>query len=148
MRRLLSLGLLVLFAPLPARAQAPVLPPLVLTGLKTMVEGRCRVALTTWTSTWPEEAAAGRDRLISGCEELSKFGAVDGYDLVRVVDVTPSLLRIYVVLRYDIQPVYLVLVAYAPDTKTWKINAVLWNTNPDDIFPPELVPLQHPAVKK
>ena len=148
MKRPLTLGITLLLAPLPARAQAPAPPPLVLTGLKTMVEGRCRVALTTWTSTWPEEAAAGRDRLISGCEELAKFGAVDGYDLVRVVDVTPSLLRIYVVLRYAIQPVYLVLVAYAPDTKTWKINAVQWNTNPDDIFPPGIVPLEHPAVKK
>ena len=151
MRRPFLLGIVLLLAPLPAPAQtaqtAP-LPPVVLTGLKTMAEGRCRVALTTWTSTWPEEAAAGRERLLAGCDELAKFGGIEGYDVVRVVDVTPNLERIYVVLRYDIQPVYLVLIAYAPDTKLWKIDAVQWNTNPDDILPSEIVPLQHPAVKK
>src|SRR5690348_17709559 len=93
MRRLFTLGIVLLLAPLPAPAQTAPLPPVVLTGLKTMAEGRCRVALTTWTSTWPEEAAAGRDRLLAGCDELAKFGGIEGYDVVRVVDVTPNLER-------------------------------------------------------
>jgi len=126
-------------------AQAQGVPqPVVLKGLDQLAAGHCRAAIEGWTTNWTSGAdAMRRSQLVNGCDILDQLGTVAGYDLLRVVNVTPHLQRVYLVLRCQTQPVYFMVVAYAPDAD-WKINTVNWNTDPDKVLPADIAPRQHP----
>jgi hypothetical protein len=64
---------------------------------------------------------------------------MSGYDIIHVVPVTKNLTRVYVLLKYEIQPVYLLLVAYRPEA-TWRVTSVNWHTNSENVLPPNLLP--------
>ena len=113
------------------------LPPIVAGGLQTMQEGRCRDAFEQWTTHWtsPEDSIK-KQQLTSSCDILSQIGgALKGYDTVRVVRITPHFSRSYILLRYEKQPVFLALVAYAAVDGQWKVATLNWNTDPDKVFP-------------
>jgi hypothetical protein len=92
-----------------------------------------------WTSTWtaPDDVAK-RQAFLNSCDVLTQFGPVRGYDLVRVVSVGPNLQRVYGVVRYENQPIYLLLVAYRAST-VWKVTSINWHTNSENVFPPEIL---------
>ena len=115
------------------------LPTSVTAGLDSLRSGNCEAAFRTWTYAWntPDDAAK-RQTLIGSCTTLAQMGAYFGYDVVRTVSISPNVLRIYIVLRYEVERVYLYLVAYRPHL-TWKVTGVFWNTNPDRLFPPNLL---------
>lgn len=118
--------------------QSP-LPPVVSAGLDSLKRGRCDAAFRTWTTAWTSaEDSAKRTTLLGSCEILARFGQLHGYDIIHKVPVGPNLLRVYAVLRYDIQPAYLLLVAYRP-ADAWKITSVNWNTSVEKVFPPSLL---------
>jgi hypothetical protein len=125
-------------------AQKP-LPPPVVAGLDSLRTGHCDAAFRTWTIAWtsPDDAAK-RETLLGSCEILARFGSLHGYDVVQLVPIGPNLLRVYAVLRYDTQPVYMLLVAYRPDD-AWKITSVNWNTLSEKVFPPSLLPAENPG---
>lgn len=136
------LAVVTLALSLPCLAAAQSAPqPIVVNGLKAWVSGHCPEAIRAWTSKWSKES--GASGLVGGCADFATFGTVHGYDIIRVMDVTPNLQRVYVLLRYAVQPVYLSVVAYAADTKSWEVMAVNWNSDPDKIVPPQLLPPQH-----
>lgn len=136
-------GLLTVIPSLVA-AQQPI-PPLVSKGLDLLIDGQCEAAFQEWTNGWtaPDDSVK-RQTLMGSCAVLQQFGKLNGYDIVRVVPVTPSLTRVYVLLRYDLQPLYLLLVAYRPK-RDWKITTVTWNTLPEKVFPPDILPSEHPG---
>jgi len=136
-------ALLVLLLAVQARASAQAAPQsIVVKGLETLASGHCRDAINGWTTAWTGQDAFKRTELINGCDYLDQIGTIHGYDILNVTDVTPHLQRVYVLLRYENQPVYLLVVAYEPKDE-WKIVTVTWNTDPDKVLPPELVPAQH-----
>lgn len=133
---------MLLLAPLRLLAQLEIPAP-VITGLN-MLRGDCQKAFTLWTKSFK---SADRDQLIASCSTLEQLGGpIYGYDIVRVLEITPHLRRVYVVLLYQNQPIYLMLMAYKPGSGDWKIGAVIWNSDPDKILPPTLVPPQRPGV--
>jgi hypothetical protein len=113
------------------------LPPPMLKGLQALQDGKCRDAFDLWTSSWQSgDDAVKRQQLMSGCELLAQVGGpFHGYDIVRVVNVTPHLCRAFVLLRYEKQPMYLLLTAYAPSDDQWKVVTVTWHTDPNQVFP-------------
>jgi hypothetical protein len=135
-------GLLAL-CPTLLMAQQP-LPAPAAAGLELLLKGDCIPAFTQWTSSWTSPPdSAKRQALVGSCDLFKQFGKLNGYDLVRIVPVTENLTRIYVVLRYDIEPVYLMLVAYRPAGE-WRITTVNWNTNADRVLPSAFVPQETP----
>ena len=143
MMRLLP-GLFVLTSlPATLAAQTP-LPALVSVGLDSIQSGHCNEAFDFWTKEWtrPEDAAK-RETLRKTCAMLPQFGPMRGYDIVRLVPVGPNLLRVYLVLRFEQQPLYFLLVAYRP-TDSWKITSINWNTNSETVFPASVLPPENP----
>lgn len=64
-----------------------------------------------------------RSQFSSTCTTLQQVGGdLHGYDLLRKMDVTPHRARVYMVLLYDVQPAYLMLVAYEPGGGDWKVE--------------------------
>src|SRR5512135_3670696 len=109
----MRLPLLVL-AVLPAvqlRAQAP-LPAVIQQGLDSLRQGKCQVTMDLWTQSWPDMQKA---QMAPTCSALQQYaGEYRGYEVLKTVDITPHLSRVYLVLLYSIQPVYLMLVLYRP----------------------------------
>jgi hypothetical protein len=130
--------------PLPAQER---LPPLVVRGLQALQEQRCRDAFDIWTADWqwPRDTER-RQELMATCDFLQSIGAaLHGYDVFHVVTVTPHLRRIYIVLRYERHPMYLMLSAYAPVDDDWRVTAINWDRDPDKVFPESILDLQRPG---
>ena len=134
--------LMVLVPTLSLRAQTAI-PPVVQQGLDALGKGQCQDAFDTWTKTWPE---AQKSQMAASCPALQQFGGeYHGYDILRTTELTPHLRRVYLVLLYEIQPVYVMLLVYRPDERDWRVSTVNWNTDPDKVLPSSLVPPQRPG---
>jgi hypothetical protein len=137
---------LVLMAAGPAAAQDD-MPPLVTKGLQALQEQRCYDAFDLWTGDWrsPRDTAR-RQQLMASCDFLAEVGAsLHGYDVFRVVYVTPHLSRIYIVLRYERHPMYLMIAAYAPVDNAWRVTSINWDRDPDKVFPVTLLDPEMPG---
>ena len=76
---------------------------------------------------------------MSTCDFLSEVGAsLHGYDLNRVVYVTPHLARIFVVLRYERHPLYLAVTAYSPSDPRLAGDRDRVGPQSEKVFPPVL----------
>jgi hypothetical protein len=64
---------------------------------------------------------------------------------LRTVDITPHISRVYVVLLYEIQPVYVMVLVYRPGDTDWRVATVNWNTDPDKVVPASILPPQRPG---
>jgi hypothetical protein len=142
MRAIVLIG--VLLTPTVVSAQQS-LPPTVQAGLDSLAHGRCEAAFRIWSASWTStpDGAAKRESIIGSCRGLNSLGPVSGYDIIDVVPVTKNLLRVYVLLKCENQPVYLLLVAYRPEA-TWKVTTVNWHTNSENVLPANLFPPEHP----
>jgi hypothetical protein len=122
--------------PCPLQAQSD-LPPVVRQGLASLVSGNCEQAFDLWSSAWPEPQ---KNQLTDYCPTLiSAGGTLNGFDLLKRVAISPHLERIYLLLLYDIQPIYMMLLAYKPSSE-WLVNAVNWNTDPRKVVPTDIIP--------
>jgi len=134
----------VLLQPVSAQER---LPPLVMKGLQALQEQRCRDAFDIWTADWqwPRDAER-RQQLMATCDFLQEVGAaLHGYDVYHVASITPHLTRIYIVLRYERHPMFLMLSAYSPVDDDWRVTAINWDRDPDKVFPEAILEPQLPG---
>jgi len=122
-----------------ARAQAPPgpVPAIVSKGLDALEEGRCRDAFDAWTADWQYgRSVAQRQELMQSCDNLHELGAaLHGHHVVQIVYLTPFLCRVYVVLRYERHPMFLMVEAYAPVDAEWRVTAIVWSRDSDKVLP-------------
>ena len=135
--------ILILLLAIPTHAVAQVeLPPPVKKGLDALRSGRCEDAFALWTGTWPEPQ---KSQMAASCSALKQYGhEIYGYDVLRVLDITPHVRRVYAVLLYEVQPIYIMVVAYRPGDGDWKVGTVNWHTDPDLVIPSDIAPPQRP----
>jgi hypothetical protein len=117
------------------------LPPSAQAGLDSVSRGRCEAGFRMWTASWPStpDGAAKRETMLGSCRVLGSLGSVSGYDIIRVVPVTKSLTRVYLLLKYETQPVYMLLVLYRPQS-TWRVTSINWHTNSENVLPSSILP--------
>lgn len=140
--RILLVSLLAAL-PLPLASQA--LPTPAAEGLDFLVRGHPDSAVDLWTSTWvsPDDAAKKQQLVLGFRQLLDLVGPALGYDLIRIVDLTPHLRRVYALLRCR-QPVYLLLVLYQAKDR-WSVSTVNFHTDADHVLPPTLFGAEHPV---
>jgi hypothetical protein len=117
-------------------------------GLKALRTGGtdpAAAAVAPWTRTWTTPADSGkRTRLENGLRELVAYaGALKDWDVVKTVDVTPHVKRVYLVLVFERQPVYAMFVAYRP-ASDWIVTSVNFHTDPARIFPSTVLEPEKP----
>lgn len=128
--------LLLVTAPATLSGQEP-LPPVVIQGLDLLRSGNCDDAFTKWTSTWAE---AQKQQMTDSCQVmLDNGGSMHGYDVLKRIRISAHLERIYLLLLYQKQPIYMMLLAYKPNSE-WMINAVNWNSDPDKVASADIIP--------
>src|SRR5690349_16889235 len=136
---------LALAAVLGGQAPQRDIPAPIIEGLTSLSAGHCSEAFVAWSRGWTGPDDVGKQEQLRGsCDVLARFGKLQGYDVLRVVDVGPHVRRVYLVLRYEIQPVYMMLVAYQP-TDAWKVITVNWNTIADKVLPATVTPAERPS---
>lgn len=126
------------------RAQS--VPPLATRGLDLLVAGHPDSAVRAWTQGWVTPAdTMKRATLIDAFQQLAMYaGPVLGYDLIRVVEITPHLQRFYFLLRCERQPAYLMVVLYQPKSD-WILSTLNFNTTADKVMPPTMFGAEHPG---
>ena len=136
MKRLLLLFLLTCALTGSALAQIPI-PSIVTDGLAAYQENGSQAAMSVWNK------GALMDTLVDQTTRLNSlfsqvelgYGKMTGYEPIRVVVIAPSLLRVYILLKFDKGPLYGSFDCYK--TKTgWIIASMDCNTKPEIILPP------------
>ena len=120
------------------------LPGPVQAGLDALEAGRCDAAFTHWSRPPMPGAPTGAVQRLTDCASLRKLGQLHGHDLLRTVAVGERIRRVYLVLRYQAQPVYLLVVAYRPDDE-WVVIKTNWSVNADRVLPLDMVPNEQAA---
>lgn len=110
-------------------------------GLEALAEGRCDAAFRHWSRPPEPGSPTGAPQRLTDCAALQRLGALHGHEVLRLVPVGERIRRVYLLLRYQSQPVYLLVVAYRPADEWLAIKAV-WNLDPDRVLPPDMVPPQ------
>lgn len=134
-------------APLPGIVSGQQLPPNILRGLDELSRGRSDSATSSWTGGWlPSQDSANGVQLRESLEGLAKAGGtMRGWEFLKVLDLTRSLKRVYVLLRGEPLPVYVLLVLYQSQVGgCWTVITINWNTDPDRVLPPSLWGNQKP----
>ena len=138
--------LVSLFGATPLRLASQAVPSPAAEGFDFLVRGQPDSTAAVWTATWvrPEDEPK-RQQLLTSLQQLPGIvGHALGYDLIRIIDVTPHLRRVYVLLRCQRQPVYFLVVLYQPRDR-WTVNTLNWQTDPDQVLPPTLFGHERPV---
>jgi hypothetical protein len=139
------MSLLWLLALLQGAASRGALPAPVQAGLDALEDGRCDAAFVHWSRpAGSPGAGTGAVQRLTDCAALRRLGTLHGHELLRVVPVGERIRRVYLVLRYQTQPVYLLVVAYRPDNE-WFVIKTSWSLYADRVLPPDLVPPEQAA---
>ena len=137
---------IALFTTISLRLQSKAVPSPAAEGLDLLVRGYPDSAIAVWTPTWvaPEDRAK-KQQLLSSFQQLPVVvGQPLGYDLIRVIEVTPHLRRVYVPLRCQRQPAYFLLVLYQARDR-WMVSTINWSTDADRVLPATLLGEEHPV---
>lgn len=116
------------------------MPGIVTDGLKAYQKSGGKAALAIWLKGSPmdrEEGGGERmGRLLTQIE--GEYGKMIGFEPVRVVTVSPSVRRVYVVLRFEKAPAYIAFDCYKAG-ETWVIPTVDAHTKMGSVFPSTLI---------
>lgn len=116
-------------------------PQFILRGLDQLRGDSAAAAIATWTSAWkgPTDASKSASLLASLEQIREMLGLPRGYEVVATEAVGQHLRRVYVLLRYDAQPVFAQFAAYSsvdrPNEGDWKLATVTWNTTVTEAWP-------------
>ena len=137
MRNLLLSSILLLCAA-PVSAQSDV-PDVVTDGLAAYAGRGVDAALDVWLESWSDEdRAVARPQLRTVFQRFDEqAGPMLGYDHVGFARWGERAGRVYVIMLFENQPIYARFDVYRP-TNRWNVVNVTVNTDPAQVFPPEL----------
>jgi hypothetical protein len=113
-------------------------------GLDALEAGRCDAAFTHWSRPVTPGAPTGAVQRLTDCASLKRLGTLHGHEVLRIVPVGERIRRVYLLLRYDAQPVYLLVIAYQPNAE-WFVIKSNWSVTADRVLPLDMVPNEQAA---
>ncbi len=143
MKRILGSAALFLVIALPSGGQSvdrPTdVPGVVSAGFAAYETKGLRAALAVWLEGSPASNAATTEQMIATLTPVeTAYGSLMGHEIVRVVPVTPSLRRVYAIIRYERGPLFISFDCYRTG-KDWIIPMVFTNTRAAEILPAALL---------
>lgn len=118
----------------------PEMPGIVTDGLKAYQKGDGKAALAIWIKGSPmdKEGGGGKTlgRLLTQIE--GEYGKMIGFEPVRVVTVSPSIRRVYVVLKFEKGPAFFAFDCFNAG-ETWIIPTLEAHTKMSTVFPSALI---------
>lgn len=143
MKRILISAALLLVVGLPAGAQdidRPTdVPRIVTAGFAAYESKGSRAAIAVWLEGSPVSNPATTEQVIASLAPIEAvYGNVMGHEIIRVVPVSPSLRRVYAIMRYERGPLFISFDCYRAG-KDWVIPMFLTNTRAAEILPASLL---------
>jgi hypothetical protein len=143
MKGILGAAALLLIIALPSDAQVvdrPTdVPQIVTAGFAAYESKGSRAALGVWLQGSPASNPATTEQMIASLAPIeAAYGSVTGHEILRVVPVSPSLRRVYGIIRYERGPLFISFDCYRTG-KDWIIPTFLTNTRAAEILPASLL---------
>jgi hypothetical protein len=146
MRNTISLSLLTaLCLTTSSCAAKPEIPKVIADGFSAYQTSGSKDALALWLKGSPVEndaaTSANMNGLLSQVEKA--YGKMSGFELIRTVPISPSVQRIYIVIRFERGPLYALFDCFKPSldkaNPTWIVNNLECNIAAKAILPPALL---------
>ena len=133
-----------------AHAQEGQLPPIVTKGMAVFqsqgVEAGVRALTPNWSN--PEDQDK-QQQLVDAFKRIEpSTGALAGYDLVRLLEISPHYARAYIIMLFENMPTFLVLTLYTAPGKEALVTSFTFNTEASKAFPPVLLEPQAVMPRK
>lgn len=109
---------------------------LVIEGLNSYCRSGGNAAVETWQKGSVREGFSFVEEFFAQTEKL--YGRVLGFETIRVVPVSASMQRAYILLKYERGPAYLSFDCYKPDSN-WIISTMHCDTKPGAVLPERLM---------
>lgn len=121
------------------RAETPAVPDIVKRGFDAYLNSGVEAGVDEWLKGSPiEKEKTMRLQVIGGVTTIeSSYGKLTGWELIRVVALSDSARRIYIVAKYEKGPLYMSFDCY--NAKDWIIPVLNLNTKATEILPPNLL---------
>lgn len=114
-------------------------PRIVSAGFAAYESNDSRAALAVWLAGSPVSNPATTEQMVASLAPIeAAYGRVIGHEILRVVSVSPSLRRVYAVVRYERGPLFVLFDCYRT-SNDWIIPMFLTNTKASDILPASLL---------
>jgi len=116
------------------------IPSIITDGLNAYQKSGGKAALAAWLKGSPMENDTTTNIGMSGLlgQIETAYGKMVGFDVLRVVPVSPSLQRIYILIRFEKGPVYASFDCYKA-AAGWIIPIMNLNTKASEILPASLL---------
>ena len=116
----------------------PSIPDLITKGLAAYEKSGGKEAMAVWLKGSALEGdTTTRMNVAGGLAQIeAAYGKMIGFEPVRTVSVTPSMLRVYVVAKFEKGPVFFAFDCYGAE-KEWITSFIDFNTRPATILPPD-----------
>ena len=117
-------------------APAPVLPPVILSGLDGYKsKGGAEEAIRLWIRDSPLEGSKEATAQVDTLHQAeSTYGAYQWYEIVRTREISPRTLIVYLVLDYERGPLFARFVVYRSNHR-WIMTYFDFNAREESIFP-------------
>jgi len=140
MRMFFPLAVFVFLLAAPTRASDPAIPGVVSQGLESYVTSGHQNAMEIWLKgSAMENDINARIKFIDTLAKVeSLYGKVTGWELFRVLPMTPSTCRVYAVLKFEKGPLWCMFECYKPKDP-WVLSSFDFNTKANVILPPNLL---------
>lgn len=140
MKRVLTVWLACLSISGVTIAATPAIPPIVTAGLEAYQKSGFKAALDVWLKGSPMES--DKTSLINTTGAIASietaYGKMTGYEVVKTVSLSPSTLRVYVVIDYEKGPLFASFYCYK-SKDGWIIPKFQCHTDVERVFPESLL---------
>lgn len=119
----------------PVQTPAPVLPPVVVSGLDGYKAKGAEEAIRLWVKDSPLEGGKDAANQVSALHQIEElYGAYQWFEVVRMREVSPRTLTVYLVLDYERGPLFARFTVYRSNHR-WIMTYFDFNTREDGVFP-------------
>ena len=116
------------------------IPDFVTNGLTAYQKSGGKEAMVVWLrGSAIETDTTTRMNVAGGLAQIDTvYGKMIGFEPVRTVSITPSMLRVYVLVKFEKGPVFFAFDCYK-SAKNWTASFIDFNTRPSSVLPPDIL---------
>ena len=119
----------------PATTPAPVLPPVVVSGLDGYKAKGAEEAVRLWVKDSPLEGSKDAESQVSSLRQIEGiYGAFQWFEVVRMREISPRTLVVYLILDYERGPLFARFTVYRSNHR-WIMNSFDFSTKEEGVFP-------------
>jgi hypothetical protein len=116
-------------------APAPVLPQVVVSGLDGYKAKGAEEAVRLWVKDSPLEGSKDAESQVTSLRQIEQlYGAYQWFEVVRIREVSPRTLVVYLIIDYERGPLFARFTVYRSNHR-WIMTYFDFNTREDGVFP-------------